>query len=514
MEQSDLGVLSSLERPYFSARIVGGETRTEGTPRCLLGHRLANTTDGVHDGIYVEWSWDGNQLVIQNDRYGIYPLFYSCHGNEIRISPSIDHILRGSFPKTFNYAGLSVFMRLGFYVGEDTPFEHIHYLPPGSILRWKDGKIELKPGSIVSRSPGNPIRSFDDAVEQYTWLFRQAISRRLPDCGEFTVPISGGRDSRHILLELLHQGHKPSLTVTVKSRPPSANEDVRIARLLASEFDLEHKEIDMPASFYKANIKDIELTNLCGSGHIWLLPVSAWLKGRTQTLYDGLAGSVLSGGFQVSQERLSLFRERRFTALAKDLLRENNQENFIQSTLRPNFRNQIAEPLAIERLSTELEKHADAHHPLSSYIFWNRTRRGISLIPYSILAHVQNVYSPYMDHDVFDFLMNLDPTYTLGNALHDTTIKKAYPAFAGIPFEDKNAPKIKGQSLSTYYRAAVREFLGHFARHPGHGTSRLLKSERVLLMLMRDLGRARCEGTWYLRPALYTFALDDAAKQG
>lgn len=456
----------------------------------------------------MEWRWDGERLEVINDRYGIYPLYYACWNNEIRLSPSIHHVLKGDFPKTLDTAALAIFYRLGFFIGEDTPFEQIRVLPPGSRLIWQQGKMTLERGTLETPAPGSEVKSFDEAVEQYAWLFEQAIARRPPPDDGFTLPLSGGRDSRHILLALLNQGYRPDNTLTVRMRPPSANEDIRIARLLARELDLPHVAIDNPASYFQANLKDIELTNFCGSGHTWLLPVAAYLKGRASTMYDGLAGSVISGGFQVNETRLALFREGRLTELATLLLRESGLQTFLADSMRPDFSRQLDESIAVEKLAAELARHQHARHPLVSYIFWNRTRRGISLIPFAMLADVPTVYCPYLDHDVLDFLINLDASYSMGNALHDETIRRTYPQYAHLPFENPDAGPVMNNDSSRFYRHSAQEFLAYFARQPSRIGSGLVKSERVALMLLRDMLKSRCEHTWYLRPALYTLELE------
>ena len=205
MQHSPLDVLSSFDRPFFSARVTPDGIVTGGTPHCFLGHRLSPGNRPVADGIFVQWQWDGQRLVVSNDRYGIYPLYYACHDNAIHISPSIHHVLKADFPKTLDTAALAVFYRLGFFIAEDTPFEQIRILPPGSRLIWQQGNMHLERGSIETPAPANEVRSFDEAVEQYAYLFEQAIARRPPPADEFTLPISGGRDSRHILLALLKQ---------------------------------------------------------------------------------------------------------------------------------------------------------------------------------------------------------------------------------------------------------------------------------------------------------------------
>ncbi len=508
IERPGLENLSTNERPWFSASLNGGEIVTAGTPICLLGHRLDSGKHG-RDGLWTEWQWDGSRLIARNDRFGMRPIYYAATPNSIHVSSSMARVAAALPGRTLDHSALAVFFRLGFFLGEDTPFTEVRTLPPGSTLIWERGKLSIERGSIAIPPAPYPVRSFDQAVDLYGELFSQAITRRPPPEGHFTVPISGGRDSRHILLELVAQGHRPSLTVTVHSRPPSPNEDVRIAHLLRDELALEHAEIDMPRSFHAANLKDMELTDFCSSGHIWLLPVSAYLKGRTRAVYDGLAGSVLSGGFQVNEDRLALYRAGKLEDLARLLLAASGGMNqFLRSSLQPDFSGRISETVAIERLVAELEKHREASNPLVSYIFWNRTRRGISLIPCAILDHIETVYCPYLDHDLFDFLINLDVSWTLGNALHDETIRRRYPRYAHIPYENKDAPKIKGRTLSAYYRRAAGELLAHLAGRPRSFRSRLLRSERVALMAGRDLLKRNCEGTWYLRPAVYLLELE------
>ena len=69
------------------------------------------------------------------------------------------------------------------------------------------------------------------AIRGYIDLVRQAIRRRLPTA-PFVLPLSGGRDSRHLLYELIDAGCPPARCVTVRHFPPRGNEDEEIARLL------------------------------------------------------------------------------------------------------------------------------------------------------------------------------------------------------------------------------------------------------------------------------------------
>src|SRR5437764_1467547 len=72
-------------------------------------------------GIKASWFWDGARLVARNDRYGFSPLFYFEHEGEFCISPSLVKLVEQDAPLEFDDPGMAVFLRLGFFIGEDTP---------------------------------------------------------------------------------------------------------------------------------------------------------------------------------------------------------------------------------------------------------------------------------------------------------------------------------------------------------------------------------------------------------
>src|SRR5437867_3914137 len=84
---------------------------------------------------------------------------------------------------------LAVFMRLGYFLGSDTPLRAIRaVMPPIERVHCS----ELQRGALI---------------DEYIERFRAAIQRTLP-CEHPAVLLSGGRDSRHILLELVRSGVK------------------------------------------------------------------------------------------------------------------------------------------------------------------------------------------------------------------------------------------------------------------------------------------------------------------
>src|SRR6185503_4847645 len=126
---------------------------------------------------------------------------------------------------------------LGFFLGDDTPFRSIRTLPAGGTLIWEDGEVSLSGGY---RFVPPQRLSRDAAIDGFVELFREAMRRRPPAGDEVVVPLSGGRDSRHILFELCESGRRPTYTVTIPRYPPRASEDERLAPLIARELGVRH----------------------------------------------------------------------------------------------------------------------------------------------------------------------------------------------------------------------------------------------------------------------------------
>src|SRR5690606_10148247 len=114
---------------------------------------------------------------------------------------------------------------------------------------------------------------------------------------------------------------------------------------------------------------------------------------------------------------------------------------------------------------------------LLSFIFANRTRRCVASIPFAILHQIPVVHVPYLDHAVFDFLSALDPSMMEGGRLHDETIRRAYPEYANVPYEDKSVKAVMSAADHAYYRAARRGFFFYLRQTPAESTTFVRKTQ-------------------------------------
>ena len=120
-----------------------GQAFVKSSPRPTQDARQFEPSDPSTEGVWATWHWDGRQLVLQNDRFGLFPVYYAELPDGFAVSTSALELLRAGASRQLDDAAIAVFLRLGNYIGDDTPFAAVRVLPPGTTLRWSDGKLSL-----------------------------------------------------------------------------------------------------------------------------------------------------------------------------------------------------------------------------------------------------------------------------------------------------------------------------------------------------------------------------------
>lgn len=450
-----------------------GSTTFSGQAMAVCGNRNADT---LGSDPYCEWTWDGTSLVARTDRYGFFPLFYYQWDRGIMLSPSISVLLNSGAPSELNDAAIAVLVRRWMCVGEDTPFAHIRSLPAAGQLSWTPGNPLRVDGSFVFGQRTSPSRSA--ALDGYIDRFRHAIRRR-PAHATSIVPLSGGRDSRHIFLELCASGQRPDVTVTVGRVGRQTTSNATIASALARRAGIRHETLRLPASRWRAQQETVREMHLSALETWWLRSFTAYLDElpARPVVYEGVAGDVLSSGLYKDERLRRLYDRGDFMAIADALL---GAEQYFEQLLPLQFHARFRRELAMERLVTELAKHADAPNQLGSFFVYNRTRRVTALAPTSLMSPRATVWCPYLDADVWDYLSSLPPEFLEGHSgsvFHDEAIHRAYPEFADIPF----GTKWRGQRA--YDLRTIAEMLGAAVTNP----PMMIRKSYLLPRLVRGL---------------------------
>jgi hypothetical protein len=496
---------------YIVIRKTSAGVEWQGARQYSRGHMIPREGAERPDGVFAEWTWDGRELLIRNDRYGVASLFYCPLKDGIVASPSLLTLLAHGASPEIDEPALAVFLRLGFFVGDDTPFRAIRTAPPAGTVRWTEDGLTVE-GDYAR--PRAIAVSREQALDAYIELFRQAMQRRLPTDDRAVIPLSGGRGSRQILFELCAQGRPPRCAVTIPRYPPRPHEDERVAPLVAEAAGVPHVLLRQNPSRASAELAKNWQTHLCADEHAWFMRMIDALT-RVTTVYDGMAGA--SSSRFLSREVLELFDRGRMGELAERLLDSYSiyDEHFIRSAVGRRYRAGISRDQAATRLVAELARHVGAADPVRSFNFWNRIRRELALVPFALMRHVRTVYAPYLDFDLWDFLMALAPTVIapglngVDKSFHSEAICRAYPQYAHVPFEDKKAPRIDSSEHDASYAAGAARIVLSNLRVPPHLLNQRYVWPRLALAAVSS-SYARSH-RWLPTLALYLFQVDAAA---
>jgi asparagine synthase (glutamine-hydrolysing) len=443
---------------YLKVQYRGEEWRLSGNRRYFVQQDPVTDTNGRNWNLSAGWEWLGDSVRALSDPNGFIPIFYHASQSEFVISTSLLTVMEHLPEAALDWDALSVFMRVGFFLGTDTPIAGIRVLPPNARLYWSNGSLQVD-GGIKHPKPLDILQA--EAVDCYAALFRAAIRRRPPGDDAVVVPLSGGRDSRHIIYEMHAAGWRPAAVLTGCQRwPPERDGEGQPAILVARHLGLEQAIVRIFSSF-SGEMEKNHLTHFCADEHGWYLSLAQAIRGRFAVVYDGLAGDVLSNGLGYTPKRLALFRRGDLAPLADDLLGPATNIPYLSRDLA----RRLDYERARARLVAELQQHQDAPNPVSSFLFWNRTRREIGLAPLCMLGDGIRVQVPYMDAELVTFLHAL-PAERFGMpGFHDQVIAQAFPQFADIPFEGKTTRS------SSNYGEALRIALEIITTLPaGRGT--------------------------------------------
>ena len=513
---TSIGRLAS--EPCFTVDSRNGRVETSGPAEFFRGHAI-EVPGHTPDGIFASWSWDGRRLAIRNDRYGAGPLFYAHEGTRLSVSPSIVRLVDAGASTAFDARALALFLRLGFFVGHDTPFTAIRVVPPSGVVTWEDGRVTVTGGY---RFVAGQRIARDAAVDGFIEIFRRAMRRRPPVGDDIVVPLSGGRDSRHILMELCASGAAqaaPTRAVTIPRYPPRPTEDERLAPIIARELGVPHTLLTQTTSAFLPELRKNWETHLCADEHAWYAAMVDCLEGRATTIYDGLGGALSVPNRFLSRDTMMLIERGRFRDLATNILGtlSRSSESFLRPVLRREWRDALSLDTAVDRLAEELALHRNAADPVKSFNFWTRIRRELALTPYALMRNIPTVYSPYLDCELYDFLSSLPPEVmspTLSasdKSFHSDAVLRGYPRYAHIPFEDRGAAK---RDRRAHDATLVRDAGLHLLKHAGEAPILLNRAHVLPRFAVGVASRKYGERAgWMPGVALYLFQLDALAQR-
>jgi asparagine synthase (glutamine-hydrolysing) len=381
------------------------------------------------------------KLILTNDRFGLYPFYYSLYAGRLIFAAEMKGILADQLiPRTIDLTALAQYMRFQQLLGERTFFENLHLFPRGSVLVYDvhNGENSLSTYWSWNDIPARPETNFNDAVQEAGRLLRKAVIDRTSDNLRLGVYLSGGLDAR-TLLGLIEK--RPVVSVTYGA-PDSR--DVVLARQIAKKVGSDHYWFDLSRGDWVRKYEDFHV-DLVEANVNWLHSHGISTLEQARKLIDvGLIG--WDGGTffghpdcvdplqinAVDQAAFVNYLYTRFNQMYTWPGLDEAEERYLYSA---DIYKKV-EGLAYESFYEEAVRYWNIRPDLRGELFTidNHTGRmtGMMVLVYRSYFEIR---LPYFDYDLVDFLFSLNAWLRADRRLLRAVIQKETPRLATIPYE-------------------------------------------------------------------------------
>lgn len=419
------------------------------------GQNFAKYLNGAF--IIALWDQSRRQILISNDRFGLYPLFYTCHAGRFIFAPEMKGILSDpSFPRKLDLTALAQYIRFQHLLGERTFFENIELLPNASVLTYDlaTARCTITPYWTYDDIPYRSDVSFNEAVEEAGRLFRRAVQRLSGDSYRPGVFLSGGLDSRAILGLV---DRRPIVSLTYGQRKCR---DVFYAQQIAKTVGSEHHWYDLPDGEWVKEQVDFHL-ELTEGFHSWIhahgmsiLPQARQLIDINLTGWDG--GTLMGDGDVIDPLQQQAIDE---AALTSHLYYLYNQKytwpsinEAEENLLYGDSINRQMRGLAFDSFRTELSRFFHYRPDFRGEYFYIRNhcqRLTFNFITFN-RSHIE-IRFPFFDYEFFNFLHSIPPSVRGIKTLYKAVIQKEMPRLANIPYDhDEFLPTTKSLTRNVH----------------------------------------------------------------
>jgi asparagine synthase (glutamine-hydrolysing) len=403
-----------------------------------LGEDFARQLNGMFSIAVLDLKF--GRLVLTNDRFGLYPFYYSLYAGRLSFAPEMKGLLADPLlPRSLDMAALAQYMKFQQVLGERTFFDEIHLFPHGSVLVYDlhSGEHNLHSYWTWADIPNRPDIRFKDAVHEAGRLLRKAVIDRTSDDLRTGVYLSGGLDAR-TLQGLIEK--RPAVSLTYGA--PNSR-DVVYARRIAKKVGSDHHMFDLSRGDWVSQYADFYMdliegnVNWVNSHGISTLEEARKLIDVALVGWDG--GTIFGHPHCVEPLQINAVDE---TAFVNHLYNRFNQEYTWPSINEaeerylycPGVFRQV-DGLAYESFREEVMRYWDLRKDLRGELFTIDQHSG-RMTSYMVLVYRSHfeVRLPYFDYDLVEFLFSMNAWLRGDRRLLRAVIQKETPHLATIPY--------------------------------------------------------------------------------
>jgi asparagine synthase (glutamine-hydrolysing) len=400
-------------------------------------------------GVFILAIWDGLQkrLLIANDRFGLYPLYYAHYNGRLVFSPEVKGILCDpEFKRRIDLQALSEYMRFQHLLGEKTFFEDLKLLRNATLLSYsaRTDQLETRTYWDFSEIPELPASlTFEDAVEESGRLLKAAVDKLTLGGYRSGVYLSAGLDSR-VILGLIDRERYPVTTVTYGNKDCR---DVVYARRIATMVGADHHFFEFRNGYWVQQYADQHL-DLAEGFHSWIHAHGISIMDQVRPIMDVNLTGFGGGQSAIDWEDPPLlysndddcFNSRLYNLLSQETTWPSLDDSEERLLYAPHLRKEMI-GLAYDSFQEELARfeHLPYYQRAAYFALCNPDRR---LFQYFTVFHRAAFEQrfPFYDIDYLQFVYALPPEMLFKRRLRRGVILKRMKHLSGVPYDKDNLP--------------------------------------------------------------------------
>ena len=401
------------------------------------------------NGVFILAIWDGLQkkLLIANDRFGLYPLYYAHHNGKLIFSPEMKGILCDpDFSKQVDLRALSEYMRFQHLLGEKTFFDDLKLLRNATLLRYqfRTDSLSLESYWDFSQIPELPADlTFEEAVEESGRLLKAAVDKQTLGGYRTGVYLSAGLDSR-VILGLIDRERFPITTLTYGKKDCR---DVVYAGRIAKIVGTDHQYFEFRNGYWVQQYADLHL-DLTEGFHSWIHSHGISIMDQVRPTMDLNLTGFGGGQSAIDWEDAALlyskdddcFNSRLYNLLSQQTTWPSLDDAEERLLYSPKLRKEMI-GLAYDSYLEELERfdHLPYYQRAAYFALCNPDRR---LFQYFTVFHRAAFEQrfPFYDFDYFQFVYALPPDMLFKRRLRRGIILDRLKHMSKIPYDKDNLP--------------------------------------------------------------------------
>jgi hypothetical protein len=230
-------------------------------------------------------------LCVISDPFGLFSIFCGSQGDQTFISTSALAVARQirSRPDTL---AIECFLRTGRAYGDKTLWQDVRRIPPATILKITQGKVEESEYWAPAIDETIASLSFNEALAQAIDVLSHTFKRLLQREGRVWADLTGGFDTRLTTVLMAKLGI-PFIAYCVG---PADHPDVQISRLISHEMGWEYRYMPLPYNWEQEQCAWFETALHKGDARLNVLQLAGVLWGHQQRSITSKAHVLGVGG--------------------------------------------------------------------------------------------------------------------------------------------------------------------------------------------------------------------------